>query len=139
MKVIFTAAEIEAFKITVIAVARDARSIPGVPGEKVFELVRQVREFDAAAVAAIQEAFDPAHVRLTMDTDGAVTLETSLDLLKAQLAVAEEYYGLAFDLAAMAAPVLRLLKKFAGRVEAKALALAEMVMAKPAAQTSADE
>ena len=133
MQIIFAQTDIKAIKTTIINIARDARNLP-LPAEGrdiVRRIVADANAFGPEEVAKLQKAFDPQHLRIEVTAECGIAITFSTEALRAQLGLVEQYYEFAFDVVSMAMPVIRLAKKFAGRIKSSASAAAEMLAAKP--------
>ena len=132
MQIIFAQADIAVIKATILGIARDARSMP-LPAEGreiIRKIVADTVTFGPAEVVKLQAQFDPQHLRIAMTAECGISITLSTEALRAQLGLVEQYYEFAFDLAAMVMPILRLAKKFAGKIKVSASDAAALLAAK---------
>ena len=139
MQIIFSQADVKAIKTTVLAISRDARTMPLPEGgrEAIRRIIREAEAFGPKEVADLAAQFDAAHLHIEMTPECGISITLSTDALQAQLGLAEQYYELAFDLIGIAMPMIRVVKKFANRIKASASAAAEMLVAKKPADAAA--
>ena len=141
MQIIFSQADVKAFKTTIINIARDARNMP-LPTEAreiVRRIVTETEAFGPAEVAELQKQFDLAHLRIETLHDCSISISLSTEALKAQLGLIEEVSEFALDIAALAMPAIRLLKKFTARIAASNAKANAMLFAKFAPATPDNE